>query len=1207
MSASHRQSLNAAGRYDVLVLHSYHKNFEWTDSIMEGFESYIRNSGLEADYSIEYMDTKRFYDGPAGSFLKSLRKLYSLKYSRHKFDLILVTDDNAFNFLLRNHKSLFKDAPAVFCGVSDFSQDMLKKDRNITGIVQKIDRKDTIDLALGLFPGTKNIAFVTDKTTTGQLNRKVFKQLEMEYAGRVNFIFLDRYNKGISLNKLFENIGRLPDKTVLYFSDFYRGVNGFVSPEFIFGKIKELPIPCFSHAGYTLGKGIVGGKLYHGTIQGKEAAKMAVEILKGRDAADIKVEEESLNRYMIDYRQFKKFQADESLIPQDAIVINRPLSSYEKYYYLISTIIAVVVVLVMIIVKLLHTIFQRKEIELELSETNASLKRLYDSATGISIISTDTKGVIKVFNSGAELMLGYKADELIGKFTPEVFHDPDEVIKKSKSLSDEYGKEINGFDAMVYKASLNDYEGSEWTYIKKDGERIKVFLRITSIKKTGGEITGFLGIGTDITKIKEAERAMERRILTLTKPLTDMSDISVHDIFDIDDLQEIQDEFSRATGVASIITFPDGRPITNPSNFCRLCNDIIRKTEKGLINCQMSDSAIGKFNPHGPIIKRCLSGGLWDAGAGITVGGTHVANWLIGQVRDENMEERHIREYAREIGAEEEDSVNAFREIPVMSNERFRAISDFLFKIANQLSDMAYQNLQQARTISEKREKEKELSRLRNYLSNIIDSMPSMIIGIDSTGIVTQWNQSTEIRTGVKAGEAIGNTIDAYLGSLLPNIAFIKEKLGRREIFRELNHSSDSEDGVKYENITIYPLVANGIDGGVIRIDDVTREKDLEFKLSHKNKMDAIGQLAAGVAHDFNNMLAGIMGAAQVLQYGNDNLTDKEKQLIDIIINSSTRASELTAKLLAFGRKGRLDSTPVSIHAVVEDTIKILERSIDKRVGIVPFLDAKRESVVGDNSALQNALMNLSINAAQAMPDGGVLTISTGNVFLDENYCRTSPFDIGSGEYVNISVRDTGIGIPENIIGKIFDPFFTTKAEGRGTGLGLAAVYGIVEDHHGFISVYSEVGAGTVFNIYLPCAEGEAEPVRESSEIVEGTGTVLLVDDEDIIRVTSRYMLERMGYSVISADNGKNAVDIFRKSHDHIDAVIMDMIMPEMNGKDAFIEMKKIDRNCKVIISSGFSKEHNIGDLRRMGLSGFIQKPFNDHELSELLSSVIKG
>lgn len=238
------------------------------------------------------------------------------------------------------------------------------------------------------------------------------------------------------------------------------------------------------------------------------------------------------------------------------------------------------------------------------------------------------------------------------------------------------------------------------------------------------------------------------------------------------------------------------------------------------------------------------------------------------------------------------------------------------------------------------------------------------------------------------------------------------------------------------------------------------------------------------------------------------------------------------------------------------------------------------------------------------MPDGGKLTISTDNTCLTQSDCDSSPFELEPGDYVKIVVRDTGVGIhPENL-SRIFDPFFTTKKQGEGTGLGLAAVYGTIKSHHGAIYVSSEVGKGTKFSIYLPCSKNMIQQEQSKKKVIQGSGLILLVDDEEIIRDTGKDILEDMGYTVLLAENGSEAVELFKKHHTKIDVVVTDMAMPVMNGYDAFLKMKEIDPNCKIIISSGYTKDNNIAQLKEHGLAGFLRKPFTNDKLSQLLANI---
>lgn len=510
------------------------------------------------------------------------------------------------------------------------------------------------------------------------------------------------------------------------------------------------------------------------------------------------------------------------------------------------------------------------------------------------------------------------------------------------------------------------------------------------------------------------------------------------------------------------------------------------------------------------------------------------------------------------------------------------------------------------RDITKRKLAEKELGRLQNYLSNIINSMPSVIIGIDVDGKITQWNKRAEISTGVPAGDALGKQLSHVLPQRERDMANIMESIRTKQIKTDFNRPKQSEEGQKYESYTIFPLITNGVEGAVIRIDDVTKEYNIVRKLNQSQKMDAIGQLAGGIAHDFNNMLTGIMSAAQLLRSPKQNLNEKGLTYVDMILTSSNRAAELTAKLLQFGREESLAFSDIDLHKIIDDVLAIFKSTLDKKISLEVINESDDTILKGDASAIQNAIMNLGINASHAMPDGGTIQIKTKNIWLEKNYCDASVFDITPGKYMEIEIRDSGTGIPLEHIKKIFDPFFTTKEQGKGTGLGLSSVYGTIQIHHGAITVYSEEGTGTVFHIYLPCSKKTATPSVSDNELIPGTGKILLVDDEAIIRTTGQSMLEDLGYETTLASNGREALEIYKKEDSPFDLVILDMIMPEMNGTEAFNGMKEYNKDCKVIIASGFTKDENIDELKKLGLAGFIRKPFRMSELSKLISEVLE-
>lgn len=438
----------------------------------------------------------------------------------------------------------------------------------------------------------------------------------------------------------------------------------------------------------------------------------------------------------------------------------------------------------------------------------------------------------------------------------------------------------------------------------------------------------------------------------------------------------------------------------------------------------------------------------------------------------------------------------------------------------------------------------------------------------------------------------INETVSLFLtGAKKGEIPCVKCKIGTSEFELSIKWSIPQYEEEKAQTI-------------LISIEDITKTKLLEKQLSQSQKLDAIGQLAGGVAHDFNNMLSGILGAADLLASINPALDEKSKKLLNLIIETSNRSADLTNKLLTFARKNERKDEIIDMHGVIDDAVAILERSIDKKILIEVNKRAPHSNIMGDKSIFQNVIMNLGINASHAMPHGGRITISTRTVQLDNTYCSNSPFEMTPGPFVQIDVEDTGTGIALENMSKIFEPFFTTKEVGKGTGLGLSAVYGTINSYGGAITVYSELCVGTVFHIFLPLSDGEIDVSAEESHLFKGSGTILLVDDEEIIRVTSSLMLEELGYTVIVAENGVNALDMFTEKYKEIDLVITDMVMPEMDGTELYEKLREIDDQCKVVISSGFTKSESLGSIQADGIVGFIKKPFRYDELCDLMKQV---
>jgi PAS domain S-box-containing protein len=509
---------------------------------------------------------------------------------------------------------------------------------------------------------------------------------------------------------------------------------------------------------------------------------------------------------------------------------------------------------------------------------------------------------------------------------------------------------------------------------------------------------------------------------------------------------------------------------------------------------------------------------------------------------------------------------------------------------------------------------------LRANLENLMLTLNAIgqgIISTDSVGNVTRMNAPAEKITGWAFNEAK----DCPIQDIIRFMDETSRKPVENPVMAVLRGASSPQAGPiniflarNGQERRIIDLSAplrdrNGVlTGAVIVFRDITDQYEKEEVLHQSQKMESIGRLAGGVAHDFNNLLSGILGFSEILLSRLPE-GDRNKEYVDDIILTAQRAADLTSKLLAFSHKGSVQSTQTDIHALIREVIAILGETIDRRIQIRRDLTAASPSVQGDPSQLQNAILNLALNARDAMPGGGTLTLSTAAVTLDDAFCRNSPFGIKPGPYIEICVGDTGIGMTPEIIDKLFEPFFTTKKSGVGTGLGLSAVYGIVKDHHGAIAIQSAPGRGSLFKLYLPSSsETTAAPSpKRTTQLVHGTGKILLVDDERVIRIVGDQILSDMGYDVVTAENGIEAVKFVEEHPDEIDLVILDVVMPKMNGHDTFLKLRKTQPGIKVLLSSGFAMESEIEELTtKEGLCGFVQKPYHAVVLSQQIAEVMR-
>lgn len=499
-------------------------------------------------------------------------------------------------------------------------------------------------------------------------------------------------------------------------------------------------------------------------------------------------------------------------------------------------------------------------------------------------------------------------------------------------------------------------------------------------------------------------------------------------------------------------------------------------------------------------------------------------------------------------------------------------------------------------------------------LTSTFEHSPDAIVLVNARGVI--------VRTNIRTSELFGYPPEALPGQTIETLMperFHQYHLAARDKFfaspqaRPMGTGPElfarRADGSEFlADIMIAPATPGARPEKMLYmaiIRDISERQRLESQLRQAQKMEAVGQLTGGLAHDFNNLLAVIIGNLDLLIEQLDHDTPAER-LAQNALSASLRGAEVTRKLLAFSRKQPLAPMTVSLNTLVTGMADLLRSTLGEKIELFLHLAKDLWPVEADAAQVESALLNLAVNSRDAMPGGGCLTIETGNCHLDEEYAA-SRVEVAAGDYVMLAVSDSGTGIPKELISRVFEPFFTTKDVGKGTGLGLAMVYGTIKQHGGFINVYSEPGIGTSFKLYLPLAStfGPVEELPSQAGLAMGSETILLVEDDSTVRQVTASLLQMFGYRLIEAEDAEAAVGLFRQHSDTVQLVISDVIMPKLSGKDLYDRLKQINPRVKFLFVSGYTADI----LLQKGLGneeiGFLSKPLQPEVLSRKIREIL--
>ena len=1040
------------------------------------------------------MDTRRIY---TEKYFEKLRDIYQLKYAGKIIDVIICSDDQALNFALNQGRELFAGIPIVFCSVSGYDPSM-RRGRQMTGLLESIDIKATLDIALKFQPQTRQVAVVTDMTRTGQALKAKAQKIFSQYPESLHFTYLE----DLTFEDLRRRIASLSDRTIIFLFIFSRDRAGrvFSHEQNLRALYRHAKVPIYSVWKFYLGHGIVGGKLTSGEAEGRMAAQMALRILGGEKAADIPLIE-SPTRYMFDHRELKRFQFASASLPPDSLITAKPFSVYQEYKLLIWGVSATIVLLLALAGILVVNSVRRRQIESALRRSETDYRMLVENQTDL-VVKVDAEGKFLFVSPSYCRMFDKTEEQLIGKkFMPLVHPDDREATANAM-------EKLKNPPHTVYveqrAATKNGWKWIAWAD--------------TAILNDQKQVIEVIGVGRDITERKQAVESLRK------------SEEKFFKLFDTSPIWMV------------LATVAEGRYIEANQAFFNITG----------------------YAPEDVLGRRATDFGLWINHA----------------------DRRPVIDTLEKQGR-----LNSY---PIQFRMKNGEIRDFLWSAA--LLDFGDEPLALSALVdvTEIIKSERALAESEKRFRDLAELLPETIFEMDVKGNLTFANHQAfdqflytqeDFDRGLKVSDMMATEEHQRAARDSARI-LAGENLGLSE------YRARRKDGSNFPMLVRSAAIYRdsevvGLRGFMI---DISDKKRLEAQLQQAQKLESLGTLAGGIAHDFNNLLMGIQGRASLMMVESEYFHHHLEHLREIekYVRS---AADLTKQLLGFARGGKYVVKTTNLNELIAQNSQMFGRT-KKEITIYRKYEKDLWMVEVDQGQIDQVLLNIYVNAWQAMPRGGDLYIQTENVLLDENFA--GHFGILPGKFVKISITDTGIGMDDSTLKRVFDPFFSTKSKERGTGLGLASAYGIIQNHDGAIAVSSVEGQGTTFTIYLPSSDKLAAVETVSDQATPGgTETILLVDDEDMILNVGRGLLEKIGYRVLNADSGQRALEVYTNEGNAIDLVVLDMVMPDMNGGETYDRLKKIDPTVKVLLSSGYSINGEATEILLRGCNGFIQKPFN--------------
>ena len=804
----------------------------------------------------------------------------------------------------------------------------------------------------------------------------------------------------------------------------------------------------------------------------------------------------------------------------------------------------------------------RDELEIRVEERTAELAKSEQrwattlASIGDAVIATDVEGRITFINVVAESLTGWTLAEASTKPVTEVFNIINEYTRR----------EVDNPVSRVLKEGMIVGLANHTILVRKDGTEVPIDDSGAPIRDGDGKTMGVVLVFRDITERKQAERELfetQQRLQALLQALP--------------------------VGV-SFSDDPTSQSITgNPA--------VLAQFEMGPED-NLSASAPNGSAPGRQV--RYFRDGREISDAELPLQRAVAENQVIPPIELEIELPSGRRWFAEASGSPIHDSQgNVIGGVAVTVDITERKQAEEVLRKAHDELELRVQE----RT-AELEKANKSLQESEASYRELAESIEDLFYAMDRELRYTYWNKASEALTGILAKDAIGKSI--Y--ELFPDVKgtkveqFYIEALKTQQPGRFENEYKLGDKKIVFE-INAYPTKT----GLSVIAKDITERKKLESQLLRAQRMESIGTLAGGIAHDLNNMLTPMMMSVQMLK---GKFTDEQSQkLLTILERNSQRGADLIKQVLSFARGVEGERIPLQAKHLISEIEKIAKETFPRSIEITTDIQKDLLTISGDATQLHQVIMNLCVNARDAMPDGGILDITASNFFVDENYARMHT-EAKVGSYISIAVSDTGTGIPPHILDRIFEPFFTTKEFGKGTGLGLSTALAIVKSHGGFINVYSEVGKGTKFRVYLPVAKTEVqtEIKKEGEEQLKpsiGHGELILVaEDEGSIREITSSALEAYGYKVLTANDGADAVALYAQNKDNIKVILMDLMMPVMDGHASIRAIRRINPEVKIISVSGLAEKDKLKNVAEY-TNAFLPKPYTAEKLLKIIHEVL--